>query len=415
MDVHVPRTVPITYEMVARAYQKVKQGGKASGVDRESWEDFAQQGVEKQLYVIWNRLSSGSYHPSAVREIEIPKKNGKLRRLGVPTVRDRIAQEVVRNYMEIKIDHLFHEHSYGYRPVKSSHEALEEVHKNCLEKDWVIDLDISNFFDELDHGLMLKAVEHVIGDKWVSMYVERWLKAKGEKADGERYAREKGTPQGGVISPLLANLYLHFTLDYWLEKHYPTVPFVRYADDVILHCGSKEEAEQVLKAVHDRVKEVGLSLNHEKTRLVYCKDYRRKQEQEKVRFVFLGFSFQPRAVQSKREPGTSFMGFTAEISRENQKKIRETIKTSVNWNDTKMLMTDIAEALNNKLRGWINYFGLFGKRSLRQTLLHVDARLTKWLAHKHKEGYRAAQNRLLSAQRANPRLFIIGKSITVTT
>ena len=405
MDVHVPRTVPISYEMVAKAYQKVKQGGKASGVDRESWEDFAQKGVEKELYVIWNRLSSGSYHPCAVREIEIPKKNGKLRKLGIPTIRDRIAQEVIRNYMEIRIDHHFHENSYGYRPLKSSHEALERVQKNCLVKDWVIDLDISNFFDELDHGLLMKAVGHLIKDKWVSMYVERWLKAKGEKADGTQYERDKGTPQGGVISPLLANLYLHYALDQWLEQHYPTVSFVRYADDVILHCENEQEAKGVLKAIQDRMKEVGLRLNAEKTRIVYCKDYRRTGEYEQAQFGFLGFSFQPRAVQSIRQPGTSFTGYTAEISSENQKKIRESIRVSVNWRDTTLVLPDIAKALNSKLRGWINYFGLFGKRQLRATLLAVDARLISWFQHKHKEGHRAAQTRLLSAQRAHPRLF----------
>ena len=405
MDVHVPRTVPISYEMVAKAYQKVKQGGKASGIDHESWEDFAQKGVEKQLYVIWNRLSSGSYHPSAVREIEIPKKNGKMRKLGIPTIRDRIAQEVIRNYMEVRIDHLFHEHSYGYRPLRSSHEAVEEVRKNCLERDWVIDLDISNFFDELNHDLMNKAVEAMIEEKWVRMYVERWLKMKIEKADGKQYSREKGTPQGGVISPLLANLYLHYGLDQWLEKYYPTVTFVRYADDVIVHCKSREEGEEVLKAINGRMTEVGLALNPAKTKLVYCKDYRRKERQEQVQFGFLGFSFQPRMVQSTRQRGTSYTGFTAEISVDNQKKIREGIRDSVNWRDTTMELTDIAEQLNSKLRGWINYFGLYGKKRLRKALLTVDERLIKWLKRKHKQGYRAAQGQLLVSQNAHPRMF----------
>lgn len=405
MNVHVPRTVPISYEMVGRAYQKVKQGGQATGIDQESWADFESKGVERQLYVIWNRMASGSYFPSAVRELEIPKKNGKLRKLGIPTIRDRIAQEVVRNYMEVRIDKHFHEHSYGYRPLKSSHDAVEAVRRNCLNKDWVIDLDISNFFDELDHDLMLKSVGAMIEDRWVIMYVERWLKMKVEKSDGKQYERTKGTPQGGVISPLLANLYLHYSLDQWLEKHHPSVTFVRYADDVIVHCRSKEAAEEVLTEIEGRLTQVGLSLNPTKTRIVYWKDYRRIESQEQVQFEFLGFSFQPRAVESRRDPGTRFTGFTAEISLENQKKIRAAIRESVNWRNTTMELPAIAEKLNSKLRGWINYFDRYGRKKLRKAVLCVDLRLISWMMHRHKEGRRAAQQRLLSIQTANPHLF----------
>lgn len=388
MDVHVPRTVPITYEMVAKAYRKVKKGGKASGIDQESWEDFAQQGVEKQLYVIWNRLSSGSYHPTAVREIEIPKKNGKLRKLGIPTVRDRIAQEVIRKFMEQKINHHFHENSYGYRPLKSSHEALKQVRKNCMIKDWVIDLDISNFFDELDHDLMLKAVDAMIEEKWVRLYVSRWLKMKVEKADGKQHDREKGTPQGGVISPLLSNLYLHYALDKWLDKKYPTTEFVRYADDVVVHCQSKEESEEVLTAIKGRLAEVGLALNENKTKIVYCKDYRRTDKHEHVQFGFLGYSFQPRAIQSKMMPGTSFTGFAAEISLENQHKIKGAIREAINWRNTTLEVTDIARVLNPKLRGWINSYGLFSWKKLRKTMQYVDLRLLKWLRRKHRTGWK---------------------------
>jgi len=187
MNVHVRKTVPISYEMVAKAYQKVRKGGKAAGIDEESWEDFAGKGVERQLYVIWNRMASGSYFPQAVREVEIPKKDGRKRKLGIPTLRDRIAQEVVKSYMEKRIDHLFHENSYGYRPMKSSHAAVEQVRKNCLAKDWVLDVDISKFFDEIDHGLMLRGVEAMMEEPWVKMYVKRWLEMKVEKADGRQY------------------------------------------------------------------------------------------------------------------------------------------------------------------------------------------------------------------------------------
>jgi RNA-directed DNA polymerase len=406
MDVHVQRAFPITYEMVARAYQKVKQGGRASGIDEESWADFAQKGVEKELYVIWNRMSSGSYFPSAVREVEIPKRNGKVRKLGIPTIRDRIAQEVVRHYMEQYVDQRFHENSYGYRPMKSSQQALDEVRKNCLEKDWVVDMDISNFFDEISHDLMLKGVEAMIADKWVLMYVKRWLEMKVEKNDGKQYKREKGTPQGGVISPLLSNLFLHFTLDLWLTKHYPTVRFVRYADDVIVHCGSKPEAEEVMIGISSRLEEVGLKLNTIKSKIVYCQDYARTETHPNVQFDFLGFSFQPRAIQSTRNPGTSFTGFAPEISAENQQKIRREVKNGVNWNDTTLEISDISRLLNSKIRGWINYFDRYGKKRLRRAILSVDERLIKWLMKKYKESSRvAAQLKLLDHQRQTPHLF----------
>jgi len=406
MDVHVRRVVPVTYEMVARAYQKVKAGGESPGIDQESWTDFAAKGVEKQLYVVWNRLASGSYFPSAVREVEIPKKDGRLRKLGIPTIRDRIAQEVVRAYMEQRIDQHFHEHSYGYRPLKSSQEAVAEVSRNCLSKDWVVDLDIRNFFGELDHELLRKAIEALITDKWVRMYVDRWLSAKIEKADGTQYSNEgKGTPQGGVISPLLANLYLHFALDQWLEQTYLGVDFVRYADDVVVHCGSEQEAKSVLAGIEKRLEQVKLSLNKAKSKIVYCKDYRRKGESEHVQFGFLGFSFQPRAIQSKVQPGTSFAGFTAAISKENQKKIRETVRAVIHWRNTSVELAAIADKLNSKLRGWINYFGMHGSRQLRNTLIYLDMRLVKWLRRKHRLGFRAGVRRLTAIRQSNPRMF----------
>jgi RNA-directed DNA polymerase len=406
MDVHVQRSVPISYEMVAKAYQKVKQGGKATGIDQESWEAFQAKGIEKQLYVIWNRLSSGSYYPQAVREVEIPKENGKKRKLGIPTLRDRIAQEVVKDYMEKRIDEKFHENSYGYRPLKSSHDAIEQVRKNCLERDWVVDLDISKFFDEIDHELMLRSVEAMHEEKWIKMYVKRWLEMKVEKADGTQYDRGgKGTPQGGVISPLLANLFLHFSLDQWLSAQYPTIQFVRYADDVVLHCPTKELAEEVLSAVHKRLDQVKLKLNEEKTKIVYCKDYRRKESHKQVQFEFLGFSFQPRQAQSKQNPGTSFTAFTAEISNANQLKIRTSIRDEINWRDTTQDLHGIAEHINAKVRGWMNYFGLYGPKKLRRTMIYLDMKLIKWLTRKHKIGLRQAMNALAVAQVKYPTLF----------
>jgi len=395
MNVHVEKTVPITFKMVVDAYQKVRKGGKAAGIDGMSWETFDKD-VTKQLYVIWNRLASGSYHPQAVREVEIPKKDGKMRKLGIPTLRDRIAQCVVKDYMEQRIDHKFHQQSYGYRPLKSSKQAIEEVGKNNIEYDWVIDLDIANFFDEIDHELLMKGVETMIEESWVKMYVKRWLTMKIETKAGEQYSRGgKGTPQGGVISPLLANIFLHFALDKWIAKHYPETKFVRYADDMIIHCKTKEQAETILNAIKERLTQVKLRLSESKTKIVYCKDYRRRQVHEQVEFGFLGYSFRPRKCKSKMHTRKSYTGYTAEISQSNQKKIREAIRESINWNNTSIEMKDIANAFNSKLRGWINYFGLYSRQTLRNTLHLIEQKLLRWIQRKYK---------ILSIRKANLKL-----------
>ena len=404
MNVHVKKTVPIEYYDVAKAYQKVRKGGKAVGIDQQSWADFDKE-PERNLYVIWNRLASGSYHPQPVREVEIPKKDGSKRKLGIPTLRDRIAQQVVKDYMEKRIDKLFHENSYGYRPLKSAHQAIEQVRQNTFGFDWVLDMDISKFFDEVDHDLTLKAVSHVIEEKWVLMYVERWLKMPVQKQDGTVEPKQgKGTPQGGVISPLLANLYLHFAMDKWLSNHYPTVRFVRYADYVVIHCSTHQQAEQVKEALINRLAEVKLKVNESKTHIAYCKDYSRKESHEKVKFEFLGFSYQPRARKSKRD-GKNFMAFTAEISQTNKKRIIQTIRELGVWRDTRVEIQSIAAQLNAKLRGWINYYGLYSKRSLRIALVKVEERLVKWLKKKHKAGTRKARAKLKVIRRENPELF----------
>lgn len=404
MNTHVCKTVPIEYSQVVDAYRKVRKGGKAAGIDNESWVEFDKR-VESNLYVVWNRLASGSYHPQAVREVEIPKKDGKKRKLGIPTLRDRIAQQVVKDYMEKRIDRNFHENSHGYRPLKSAHQAIEQVRQNCYRYDWVIDMDISKFFDEIDHELMIKAVEHVMGEKWVKKYVERWLRMPAQKQDGTLQERAgKGTPQGGVISPLLANLYLHFTLDVWLSKHYPEVSFVRYADDIVVHCTNKAEAEEVLEEIKRRLVEVKLRIKEEKTRIAYCRDYRRKGKHEVVKFEFLGFSYQPRARKSARD-GKSFTAFAAEISQSNQKRIREVIREVKLWSNTQIEIQGIAKLLNAKLRGWIAYYGKYSTRSLRNALMMTERKLIRWLRKKHKIGYRKAVEKLNSIRQANSELF----------
>jgi group II intron reverse transcriptase/maturase len=383
MNEHVSRPVPVTMKMVADAYQKVRRGGNASGIDGQSWNEF-EKNVEDNLYVLWNRMSSGSYFPSAVREVEIPKKDGSKRKLGIPTLKDRIAQCVVKDYMEKQLDSQFSEASHGYRPMRGSQEAIEKVRQNCFTHDWVVDMDIAKFFDEIDHELLMKAVEWMIEEKWVKMYVRRWLEMKIQGREGKGQEREgKGTPQGGVISPLLANVFLHVALDKWLEKNYSEVSFVRYADDMIIHCHSREQAEALLKGIEKRLEEVKLRLNKEKSRIVYCKDYKRKENQKETKFEFLGFSYQPRSRQSRHNQST-YLAFTAEISEGNAKKIRDEIRELKEWRDTKIEVEQIAGRLNSRLRGWINYFGRYSRKKLRHTLHQVDICLIKWLQRRYK-------------------------------
>lgn len=406
MEIHVKKAIPIGYKMVVAAYSKVRKGGKASGVDAETWEEFNIQ-VEKNLYVIWNRLASGSYFPQAVRGAEISKKGGGKRKLGIPTLRDRIAQQVVKDYMEKAIDHKFHEHSYGYRPLKSAKQAIKQVQENCFKYDYVIDMDISKFFDELDQGLMLKAVEHIMPEKWVRMYVERWLSAPVQQPDGTMQSKEgKGTPQGGVISPILANLYLHYSLDLWLGKNHPQISFVRYADDIVIHCSTEQEAHSILEAIKERLGEVKLRVQESKTKIAYCKDYRRKAKHEHVQFDFLGFSFKPLRMQSKFG-GKAFVGHGHEISKANQKKLIEIIKTEPLLRTTQVELKVIAGQLNQKLRGWINYYGAEKTQSkaLYRIMYVLDTRLLRWTRKKYKTGLRKALKKMREIKQNTPYMF----------
>lgn len=408
MNIHACKPIPIEFSWVVAAYQKVRKGGKATGIDEQSWTEFDKD-PEKNCYVIWNRLASGSYHPQPVREVEIPKKDGKMRRLGIPTVRDRIAQEVVKHFMEVRIDAKFHPNSYGYRPMKSAHDALRQVRQNCLSQNWVIDMDISNFFDEIDHELMLKAVDHILGEDekwWVLIYVKRWLEMPVQQSSGTLMEKQgKGTPQGGVISPLLANLYLHYSLDQWLSARHKQVSFVRYADDMVVHCSSKEEAEEVLEHIRERLKEVKLSIKESKTRIAYCKDYKRREAHETVSFEFLGYSFQPQRMKSKLPQGGFFTGFGSKISPSNEQKITQEIGDDKTLRNTTLEIGAIAKVLNARLRGWINYYSLFSKYSLQTVMERLNYRLLKWLRRKYRLGYRKAVLKMAMIRKEQPRLF----------
>jgi RNA-directed DNA polymerase len=279
----------ISKNEVWEAYKRVKENKGAAGVDEQSIEDFEKR-LKKNLYKIWNRMSSGSYFPPPVRTVTIPKKNGGERKLGIPTVADRIAQQVVKARLEPELEPLFHADSYGYRPGKSALDAVGQARARCWRYDWVLDLDIKSFFDSLSQDLLLRAVKKHAPEQWIVLYIERWLKAPGQEEDGRLVPRERGTPQGGVISPLLANLFLHYAFDRWLAAHYPQVPFERYADDVIAHCRTEKEAQEMRAAIAARLQSCGLELHPEKTKIVYCKDDLRKKTYPNEKFDFLGYS-----------------------------------------------------------------------------------------------------------------------------
>jgi RNA-directed DNA polymerase len=401
------KSVPVTQAMVWEAFRKVKANRGSAGIDGQSIADFEEK-LESNLYKIWNRLSSGSYFPPPVKEVEIPKKDGKMRRLGIPTVGDRVAQTVIKDYLEPGIDKAFHNSSYGYRPNRSAHGALEGVRQNCWQYNWVIDLDIKGFFDNIDHELMLKALQRHTDQKWVMMYVRRWLETPIEKAGGEIVRKEgKGTPQGGVISPLLANLFLHYAFDQWFAVQYPQLKFVRYADDMVIFARTKEEAENVLQATQNRMQVCKLDIHPDKTKIVYCKDYRRKENHEEISFDFLGFTFQPRATISKRD-GKPFLGFDCGISRKARKKIVAALRFRKFQLWSSEEVKEVANRLNPQLRGWINYYGKFRIREMYGIFRLLNMRLVKWILNRYKSlkrsvkaGY-AALKRLHNQQ---PKLF----------
>ena len=401
------KSLPVTKQMVLVAYNKVKENKGSAGIDGISLEQFELK-LERNLYKIWNRLASGSYFPLPVKEVEILKKDGKKRKLGIPTVGDRIAQMVVKDLVEGEFEKEFHSNSYGYRPLKSAHQALDTVRKNVRKYDWVIDLDIKSFFDNIDHELLMLAVEKHVEKKWIKMYIRRWLEMPVQTKTGEIIEkRGKGTPQGGVISPLLANLFLHYVLDKWLLINYSEISFVRYADDVIIHCRTKLEAEVVLKAINRRVSECKLQLHEKKTKIAYCKDYRRKEKFENVKFDFLGFSFQPRSMKSKFN-GQIFLGFDLAISKTSRNMIIEKLRKSNFHRWTTAKIEDIATMLKPQIVGWINYYGKYRKWELRGIFRRLHKRLAKWLLNKYKRlkwSFRRAFIMLNKIKLSNPTLF----------
>lgn len=376
------------------------------GVDQVTVAKYAAD-EKNRLYKLWNRMTSGSYFPSPVRRVEIPKGQGKNRPLGIPTVEDRIAQQVVKLMLEPALEPHFHPDSYGYRPGKSAIDAVTKTRQRCWQFDWVVDVDIQSFFDTLDHAMLLKAVKHHTNHRWIILYIERWLSAPVKYPDGTLAEPLRGTPQGGVISPLLANLFLHYAMDRWVKDTHPDIRFERYADDVVFHCRTRSEAEGFLEALHQRLAECGLTLHPKKTRIVHCRDSNRSRiTYPHISFDFLGFTFRPRKVINPRKQ--VFTGFTPAMSAKSMKRIRDDVRGLQLKRRVGMKVQDIAEALNPKVIGWINYFGHFGKERLHRLADWIDGVLMNWARATLKRcsrSYRKSRRYLDQLREQQPHLF----------
>ncbi|MEE9302239.1 MAG: group II intron reverse transcriptase/maturase [Thiotrichaceae bacterium] len=399
------KSFQLSKHLVIEAYKRVKANKGSAGVDDQSLADF-DQNLKSNLYKLWNRLSSGSYQPPPVLQVEIPKSDGGVRYLGVPTVADRIAQMVVKLQIEPELESHFHPDSFGYRPSRSAHDALRLTQQRCQKRAWVLDMDIKGFFDTIDHVLLMRCVRHHVKEPWQRLYIERWLKVPVQTKDGALTGRTQGTPQGGVISPLLANLFLHYAFDKWVERTFgENILFERYADDIVCHCTTEKQAHWLREQVEARFSGCGLALHPEKAKIAYCKNDYRKEEYETIAFDFLGYTFRPRRIKARA--GQCGVYFLADISRKSAKKIRDEISNWPwkYWNQKELL--DIRRFSRSRLSGWLNYFGAFSKNGIKYVLFHFDRRLSRWAKNKYKilKSLRQAADKVIQVSKSKPHLF----------
>jgi group II intron reverse transcriptase/maturase len=381
--------------LVYEAYKAVKSNRGAAGVDEQTIEQF-EADLSSNLYKIWNRMSSGSYFPPPVRAVSIPKKSGGERILGVPTVADRVAQMVVKQVIEPILDPIFLADSYGYRPNRSALDAVGATRERCWKYDWVLEFDIKGLFDNIDHELLLRAVRKHVTCKWALLYIERWLKAPMVQEEGTTIGRSRGTPQGGVVSPILANLFMHYTFDLWMARTHPDFPWCRYADDGLVHCRTGQEAEALKAELQARLAECHLEMHPTKTKVVYCKDGKRKGQYPNVKFDFLGYCFRPRLVRRSRD-NLLFCGFNPAVSPSAMKAMREAIRDLNLGHQTQRSLQDIAQQLNPLLRGWIEYYGRYAPSALYPLLRCVNQTLLAWVMRKFKrfKGHRIQASQFL--------------------
>jgi RNA-directed DNA polymerase len=396
----------ISKQLVMKAYQLIKSNQGAAGIDQQSLADFDKH-LKDNLYKIWNRISSGTYFPPPVKAVTIPKKSGGERILGIPTVSDRIAQMVVKLTFEPTVEPHFHKDSYGYRPNKSALDAVGVTRQRCCQYDYVCEFDIKGLFDNLDHTLLMKAVMKHTDNKWVILYIERWLKTPMQRDDGTLVERTRGTPQGGVISPVLSNLFLHYVFDIWMGQQHPGQPWCRYADDGLVHCKTEQEAQGMLVGLKGRFAACGLELHPEKTKIIYCKDGKRRKHYSTTKFTFVGYDFRSRSSLNSKTKEI-FGNFSPAVSDMAAKSMRMHIRRSGIRNRSDLSLQEIAAQYNPILRGWINYYGCYYRTRLNSVMLHFNKVLTAWAMHKYRKlrGHKTkASLFIIKVQKENPQLF----------
>jgi group II intron reverse transcriptase/maturase len=404
-DMKSTKSFVIAKREVWEAYQQVKANRGAAGIDEETIAMF-DQNLSRNLYKLWNRMSSGSYFPPPVKQVEIPKAKGGTRKLGIPTVSDRIAQTVVKRAIEPILDPIFHPDSYGYRPGRSAKQAIAVTRKRCWQFDWVVEFDIKSAFDQIDHSLLMKAVSSHIREGWILLYIKRWLSAPFETTDGERLPRERGTPQGGVVSPIMMNLFMHYTFDAWMKRVNPSCPFVRYADDAVVHCRTRKQAEEVMRSIALRLADCGLTMHPEKSKVVYCKDSNRTASYPHVSFTFLGFTFRPRVAINRQK--RVFTNFLPGVSADALKRMRKEVRGWRIHRQTPGTLVELAQQYNPKIRGWWNYFGAFYRTAMRGLSQYIDQKLELWARRKYKTLSRNKQRSagwLRKMKNETPRMF----------
>lgn len=390
----------IPKKLFVHAFKRVKANAGAAGVDQESLSDF-EKNLKDNLYKLWNRMSSGCYFPPAIKAVPIPKKSGGERLLGVPTVGDRICQMVVKLIVEPRIEAIFLPDSYGYRPKKSALDAVGVTRERCWHNDWVLEFDIKGLFDNISHELLMKAVRKHVTESWIILYVERWLKAPMQKSDGTQIEKTRGTAQGGVISPLLSNLFLHYAFDTWMKREHAELLWCRYADDGLVHCKTQQQAEALLQALTKRFLECELELHPDKTQIVYCKDGARRKDYPNTSFKFLGYTFRARLCKNTKR-NSMFMNFTPAVSKEAVKAMRAKTK-KCNWrNRTELSLVDIAQRYNPVLQGWLNYYGRYTRSELYSVWRHFNKTLVAWAMRKYKR---------LKGHKTKASIFIEGISV----